>query len=210
MARPAGDTPRSPRIRLDGEVRQQQIVEAHANLIAHRGYAATSLRDVAAAAGISTGTLMHHFKTKDELLTATLLTVADGFMTRSAASIGRAKNPRAKLRSLVRDMFATSDEVDIGWKVWIAFWHEASLKPELAEVATMMTERSESAIARLIAEAVEAGQFAPGDAPKQRASRLAALIDGVAIRVYGEAGRWSHRRAIAVIDDFVDEWAARA
>lgn len=41
-------------------------------MFATRGYHASSLRDIATAAGISPGNLQHHFATKEELLVAVL------------------------------------------------------------------------------------------------------------------------------------------
>lgn len=50
-----------------------QILEAALELFSHRGYGATSIRDIADAAGVSTGNVYHHFRDKDaifqELLT---------------------------------------------------------------------------------------------------------------------------------------------
>ena len=52
--------------------RRQQIVEEAYRLFATRGYHASSLRDVAAAAGMSQSNLLHHFGSKEELLLAVL------------------------------------------------------------------------------------------------------------------------------------------
>ncbi len=52
--------------------RRRQIVDEAYRLFATRGYYASSLRDVAAAAGMSQSNLMHHFPTKEELLLAVL------------------------------------------------------------------------------------------------------------------------------------------
>ena len=52
--------------------RRQEIVDEAYHLFATRGYHASSLRDVAAAAGMSQSNLLHHFGTKEELLLAVL------------------------------------------------------------------------------------------------------------------------------------------
>ncbi|WP_431277412.1 TetR/AcrR family transcriptional regulator [Leifsonia poae] len=52
--------------------RRQQIVDEAYGLFASRGYNASSLRDVAAAAGMSQSNLLHHFGSKEELLLAVL------------------------------------------------------------------------------------------------------------------------------------------
>lgn len=44
-----------------------QILEAALELFSHRGYGATSIRDIADAAKVSTGNVYHHFKDKDAI-----------------------------------------------------------------------------------------------------------------------------------------------
>jgi AcrR family transcriptional regulator len=48
------------------------ILDAALHLFSHQGFRATSIRDIAARAGVSTGSVYHHFKDKEELF-ATLL-----------------------------------------------------------------------------------------------------------------------------------------
>ncbi len=52
--------------------RRQAILDAAVRVFAARGFRATSLREVALAAGIGVSTLVHHFATKEDLLLATL------------------------------------------------------------------------------------------------------------------------------------------
>lgn len=54
---------------LDG---RQRITDEAAHLFVSNGYAETSLRDIAAAAGIKAGSIYYHFDSKDELLLAIL------------------------------------------------------------------------------------------------------------------------------------------
>lgn len=49
---------------------RDMIVEAALTVFAERGIRASTLKDVAHAAGVSVGRVQHHFKTKDELVAA--------------------------------------------------------------------------------------------------------------------------------------------
>jgi AcrR family transcriptional regulator len=49
-----------------------QILDAALDLFSHQGYRATSVRDVADAAGVSTGNVYHHFKDKEAIFRALL------------------------------------------------------------------------------------------------------------------------------------------
>ncbi len=49
---------------------RQKLLEAALSLIRAKGYAATSVDDLCAAAGVTKGAFFHHFKTKEELAVA--------------------------------------------------------------------------------------------------------------------------------------------
>jgi AcrR family transcriptional regulator len=195
---------RAARVRLGHEERQQQLTEACAYLIATKGYSKTSVRDVAAHVGISTGTLLHHFESKEELLVATLLAVSDDFLEHSVEAAGGEGDPVKRLRNVVRAILEAPRH-EIGWRVWIAFWHEAATNKELAPVASERTDLAESIMADLIEQGKAAGLLRVQDATVS-AAELAALIDGVALRIYGESGRWSNERGIGLVDRLIDDW----
>jgi AcrR family transcriptional regulator len=50
------------------EERPSELLEAALRIFAERGYANTRLEDIAAAVGVTKGTIYHYFSTKDELL----------------------------------------------------------------------------------------------------------------------------------------------
>jgi AcrR family transcriptional regulator len=63
--------PRPPKRRLNQEERSEksrgQILEAALKLFAHQGYRGTSVREIAEAAGVSTGNVYHHFPDKEQI-----------------------------------------------------------------------------------------------------------------------------------------------
>jgi len=58
--------PRGPR----QDNRRDQLLEAAARLFAEQGFHAASMRDIAKAAGMLSGSIYYHFESKDELLLA--------------------------------------------------------------------------------------------------------------------------------------------
>lgn len=68
-APPMSSKPSAAMSRLDmGVARRSEIVSTFARMVAERGYDNVSIRDVAEAVGISKGTVVHHFMSKDRLL----------------------------------------------------------------------------------------------------------------------------------------------
>ena len=59
------------------EERRAEIVEAARLLFLHKGYEATTMRDVMKALGIAKGTIYHYFTAKEELLDAVIAQMID-------------------------------------------------------------------------------------------------------------------------------------
>lgn len=63
-----------------------EFIDAASRLIAEKGYDRTSVRDIAQAINLTSGTMFYHFKTKDDLLEAVIKKgVDDGFQLMTEA-----------------------------------------------------------------------------------------------------------------------------
>lgn len=81
--------------------RRQEIFDASAHLFVEKGFAETSMREIAAAAGIGKATLYDYFRTKDEVLLSFLEREVHA-LAAHAAEIGRQELPATeKLRQIV-------------------------------------------------------------------------------------------------------------
>lgn len=69
-ATPIAPAPASKRGAPRLESRLPAILDATARLFRQKGFAVTSMRDIAAASGMLAGSLYYHFESKDELLVA--------------------------------------------------------------------------------------------------------------------------------------------
>ncbi|KHL16086.1 UNVERIFIED_CONTAM: hypothetical protein LK11_17980 [Mumia flava] len=68
----------SGRVRMNPDVRREQIVSAAGRVFAERSYDEVSTTELAAACGISRGLLNHYFATKRDLYLAVLARLLDG------------------------------------------------------------------------------------------------------------------------------------
>jgi TetR/AcrR family transcriptional regulator, cholesterol catabolism regulator len=69
------------------EVTRRAILEAAAGLFRQHGYAAVSLRDIADAVGIKTGSLYYHFESKESLVEEILTLGTQGALDASRAAV---------------------------------------------------------------------------------------------------------------------------
>src|ERR1700733_4796126 len=91
-----------PRRRRDPE-RRRRILQAAADLAAHRGFPAISMADIGAEAGIVGSGIYRHFGSKDAILVALLDQVMDRLQDGAARILAGATDDRAALSALVRD-----------------------------------------------------------------------------------------------------------
>jgi len=89
---------------VDHDAYRAELIEGSADLFVQHGYAGVSMRRVAKAVGVSTGTLYHYFPSKEALFEATVKHV----IGRNAAAAVAAFEPQmaAGLRLGVRDILA--------------------------------------------------------------------------------------------------------
>jgi len=57
---------------IEQQTGRRRVLDAAAELFVRQGYAGTTLRQIAGAAGIKAGSIYHHFDSKDELFVAVL------------------------------------------------------------------------------------------------------------------------------------------
>jgi AcrR family transcriptional regulator len=105
--RPRG-RPKKPPEALDEGNRRQQLLHAAARLFREHGFAATTTRDIAAAAGMRSGSPFYHFENKAALLFAVMEQGMRGALQLQAAALQAlpaGTPPEAVLRRLVRAHF---------------------------------------------------------------------------------------------------------
>lgn len=90
--------------------RRQQIVDAAAELFSRKGFEATTVGEIAAAAGISTGLIYHYARTKEDVLFLVLLMVLDSYRTELPPAMAPFDHPVDKLVAALRAYCAIIDQ----------------------------------------------------------------------------------------------------
>jgi TetR/AcrR family transcriptional regulator, cholesterol catabolism regulator len=82
--------------------RRAEIVRAASRLFAEKGYAATTVRDIAGAVDMRSGSPFYHFKTKHDMLRAVVLEGIGAIDAAVAQATGSGKSPRATFEAMLR------------------------------------------------------------------------------------------------------------
>ena len=90
--------------------RREVILERAADLFAKQGVAATTVREIAEAVGILSGSLYHHFPSKDAIVDAIVSTFMEDLVRRYDAVLASDADPATRLKGLVSASIATSAE----------------------------------------------------------------------------------------------------
>ncbi|GAA2666209.1 MULTISPECIES: TetR family transcriptional regulator [Nonomuraea] len=101
--------PKTKRATASGSAseRRDHLVKLAAEIFARKGFQATTVREIANEAGILSGSLYHHFDSKETIVDEVLSTFLDDLIARYRAALESGGEPRAVLSEMVRIGFGT-------------------------------------------------------------------------------------------------------
>jgi len=133
------------------------------SLFAERGFAATRLEDVAAAAGIGKGTIYLYFSNKEELFKAVVRQEQLPRLEAAETLLHHHKGTTASLLRIIFGVIAEAIESDIT-AIPKLVMTEAGNFPELSRFyGDAVIKRGHGLLAMVIARGVESGEFRPVD-----------------------------------------------
>lgn len=165
------------------EERRGAILEAAWRLVAERGYHQVRVQDIARVCGTSTGTVHYYFPGKDDVLREALRYSVDRAFERQGEQLGRIDNARKRLLALIELQLPTGGQVRDEWSIWLQFWTEASLDPELRPVHNAFYERWADTVERIVRRGQRQSIFREDVDVHGFAQLFTATTDGMAIKV---------------------------
>lgn len=139
--------------------RRGRIVRESARLFRRKGYEATSVRDIAAATGLQSGSWVYHFGTKQQILAAVMQQGLGQALERIEAIDREDLPPRERFRALVRTHLDTilgpgQDFIPVLLYDWRSL--ETGERPRVVA----LQKRYEAVWARVISELQASGDWA--------------------------------------------------
>ena len=99
--------------------RREELLDLAAAMFAQRGLRATTVRDIADAAGILSGSLYHHFSSKEEMVDEVLRSFLDWLFDRYQHIIDTEPNPLARLEGLFMASFDAIEHRHAEVVIWV-------------------------------------------------------------------------------------------
>ena len=183
-----------------GEATRRQLIETATRLFAEQGYEDTSTEHVLREAGVSRGSLYHHFDGKDRLFEAVVEHVEQGVVEQLIAVVTRHRDPVKILRAgcaqwialvddpAVRQIILTDAPAVLGWPRW-----------------REIDERYGFGLLKHGVQAVaDAGQLAVGDVDVVAHVLLGALNEAAMLVARPETAVATRRDATKAVDRIID------
>jgi len=120
--------------------RRGELLAIAANLFAERGLRATTVRDIADAAGILSGSLYHHFDSKESMVDEILRSFLDALFDRYRAIVTQQLGPRGTLEAVVVASFEAIDEHHAAVAIYQAEARHLADQPRFAYINERLTE----------------------------------------------------------------------
>lgn len=181
------------------------IVEALTARVLERGLSIlsqTRVRDIARVAGVSTGTLTHHFSGVDTMIAAVLRHISDHQRQERLAVLRRRRTALEGLLHLVDEFFGKRD-ARVRWQLWVEYWARSVRSREFKRWQEDRYRSYRELVSDLVGEGIRSREFQPV-APDTFAMEFVAYLDGLGaqLAVLDDPGP---REARALLTRFIEE-----
>lgn len=159
---------------------RNHIIDAAARLVAQQGVTATTMRAVAAEAGVSTGSVTHYFEDKAELMDEVLLDTGRRVSRRVAAAVGDRRGLAAAEQATL-GLLPVDKERLTCWQIWLAFWPTGAAEIPSAGGFAEGYRDWRALLRKHLQQAVEAGELPSGLDLSHEISVLGTLVTGASV-----------------------------
>jgi AcrR family transcriptional regulator len=147
---------------MDGALpsRRDELLKLAATMFAERGLRATTVRDIADSAGILSGSLYHHFKSKEQMVEEVLRDFLDWLFGRYQEIVDTEPNPLERLKGLFMASFEAIEDRHAQVVIYQDEAKRLSSLPQFGFVETRNKEQRKMWL-DLLNQGIEEGYFRP-------------------------------------------------
>ncbi len=140
--------------------RRDELLELAATMFAERGLKATTVRDIADSAGILSGSLYHHFKSKEQMVEEVLRDFLDWLFARYQQIVDREATPLERLKGLFMASFEAIEHRHAQVVIYQDEAKRLSAQPQFAFVEARNKEQRKMWV-DILQQGIADGSFRP-------------------------------------------------
>lgn len=148
------------------------------HLIGQRGVHQVALEDIAELAGVSKGILLYYFKTKENLVLATMRWALSATADRIHGAMARAHSPEAKVLAMIDAIWSGADTNREFYLTYVDLATHAARNESFTELSATFHSIVDALYADAVREGIETGSFAV-ESVEEAAAVVRAIIDGL-------------------------------
>lgn len=166
--------------RQNRELRREDLAKAALRVIARKGLAAATVREVAREAGCSPGLITHYAKTMDELLLAAAAYSTVEAKERILPVVEKLEGLEGIRRMALESLPLNADRID-AWKLWISFWDMSRPHARIRKVLDEHIVGQRRWYKNLILSARNLKEIAADVNPTEAADNLIIFLHGIGV-----------------------------
>ena len=171
---------------------QARVIDAVVEVIARQGISGTTFASVSAAAGVSQGVLVFHFKNKEGLLGETLSRLLQEYREAWIQAVS-AEDPLERILGLIRVDFSPEICSQTKLALWFSFWGEAAAQPLYNQICVEAEVERNDAMLKSC-EDLAAGEGGPD--PTLLTQSIDAFTDGLWLQMHLQGHPLSREEAL--------------
>lgn len=158
--------------------RRIELIRSAYRLFGSHGVHRVSLDQVAAGAGLSKGLVLYYFKTKENLVLATMRWALDQTAERVRQAMARAATPNGKVLAMIDGIWSGAKTNRRFYLLYLDLAAHAARAQHFADLSAAFHSVVNALYAEVIVQGNAEGAFAVED-PEAGAATLRAIIDGM-------------------------------
>jgi AcrR family transcriptional regulator len=185
--------------------RRLELIKATYYEVAEKGYSAVTLQDIARRAGVSKGSTLYYFATKEDLFLGALEWLVERLHRRMHEAIAAVEDPVEKIKAMLTTVFAGAHESRQFFLAYTDFISIGTRNKRFHEFNAKFYHGCYEHDCEIVTAGIEAGVFRPVDV-NEACSMMRALVDGLMLQWFFAAeGTFDdyHRRCERIILDYL-------
>lgn len=185
--------------------RREELIRATYLEVAEKGYSAVTLQDIAKRAGVSKGSTLYYFATKEELFLGALEWMIERVHRRVEEAVATVDDPVMKVRKVIETIFHNAHESRQFFLAYTDFVSIGTRNARFHDLKSKFYAGCSCNDRKIIEEGIKAGVFRRIDI-EDATSMVRALVDGLMLQwFFSSEGTFDdyRRRCERIILDYL-------